>query len=454
MRDTRHSISFNRASTALGLCWLLAIGGCSSESSRLDEVSAMFDTASKDPVQSTNTAQLASATSLKSSVVPAAVAQAAASQQAAKVELRKSLIADRDAAFGPIKVSPAAETQKTEIDKPVIAGENSSWCTSLRETAAANGYILRSPVLTSSYDDQGKAEMALGLSYSNFHRADLLKARAEAECRKYMAQTGLQRLVFTAPQNLTMAGFKAKADAIDREKSELERLRQNVLSHMNGGDINREKATALLMLINQLQAEGQSARSQAARRIGNIVGTDKPARALGNELLRAEQDLDTIDSQIRTSENFDVGAQAIYGQYVDGVPTGTNPNTLGLGGRVTLSMKLGVIDPRRFEHERLAAQAKQSAIRDEGFGPIWQANQLRGSHQRALFGLEESRRDIAKALAEAKHLLATLADVSQPEFTGAKLSARFQVMKLQADQAAVDGSITDIQRNLKQLSSG
>ncbi|MEP6826566.1 MAG: hypothetical protein ABJA10_00680, partial [Aestuariivirga sp.] len=117
-------------------------------------------------------------------------------------------------------------------------------------------------------------------------------------------------------------------------------------------------------------------------------------------------------------------------------------------------MKLGLIDPRRFEHERLASEAKQRAVRDEAGGPIWQVAQLRDSHERAIAGLEQSRREIAKAVAEAKHLLATLADVSQPEFEGAKLNGQFQLLKLRADDAAVAGSLADIRSNIKQLSNG
>ena len=449
MQDTRRFISFSRTSTAIGLCWLLALGGCSGESSRLDDVQTLFETASKDPVQSQNSQQFAAVAVTKPALTPVVISQSVASAPVAQPELRKSVIVDAESMPTPAKVSPVADT--------LVGSENtgqSSWCTSLRETALANGNILRSPILAGSYDNLGKAEMSVGLSYSNFHRADLLQQRAEAECRKYMAQNGLQRLVFAAPQNLTMAGFKAKADAIDGEKFELARLRQNVMSHMAKGDINREKATALLMLIDQLHAEGQSARSQAARRLGNFAGTTKPAKELGVELLRAEQDLDQIDSQIRTSENYDVGVEGLYSEYTNGVPTGASTSTQGFGGKVSFSMKLGVIDPRRFEHERLASEAKQRAIRDEAGGPIWQVAQLRSSHERAIAGLEQSRLEIAKAVAEAKHLMTTLADVSQPEFDGAKLNARYQLLKLRADDAAVVGSLADIRSNIKQLSNG
>ena len=438
MPDTHLPISFNRPIIATALLGLFALGGCSMDSARLDNVRAVFET--------TPAVVAAAPNNVPPTSMPTQVAQA---DMLGKPPLKASVISDSELKSKPAIVLPASDTAMVAAQPA-----ESSWCTSLRESAIANGYILQSPILSSSYDAQGKAEASLLLSYSNFHRAGLLKQRAEAECHKYMAQTALQHLVFTSPQNLTKAGFRAKADAIDAAKFELARLRQNVRSHMDKGDINREKATALLMLIDQLHAEGQSARSQADRRIPSTGQGNKPAHQLGNDLLRAEYDLDQVDSEIRTSENFDVGAQALYSQYTDGTPLGANPNAVGFGGKVTFSMKLGVIDPRRFEHERLATAAKLRAIRDEPGGPISQARELSVSQQHAIAGLEESRSLLIKAAAEAKHLLATLADVQQSEFDGAKLNARFQILKLKSDQAAVEGSLLEIRSNLRSLANG
>ncbi len=438
MPDTHLSTCFNRPIITTALLGLFALGGCSMDSARLDNVRAIFE--------STPAAVAAAPNNLQPTATPTQVAHA---DGVGKPPLKASVISDRELKSKPAIVSPASD-MATVAAEPV----ESSWCTSLRESAIANGYILQSPILSSSYDAQGKAEASLLLSYSNFHRAALLKQRAEAECHKFMAQTALQNLVSASPQNLTKAGFRAKADAIDAEKFELARLRQNVRSHMDKGDINREKATALLMLIDQLHADGQSARSQADRRMPSAGQGDKPAHQLGNDLLRAEYDLDQVDNEIRTYENFDVGAQALYSQYADGTPIGTNPNSVGFGGKVTFSMKLGVIDPRRFEHERLATAAKLRAVRDESAGPISQARELSNSQQQAIAGLEESRRQLIKAAAEAKHLLATLADVQQSEFDGAKLNARFQILKLKSDQAAVEGSLLEIKRNLDTLANG
>ena len=347
-------------------------------------------------------------------------------------------------------VEPASDT----ATPPVGDTAESAWCTNMRERALADSSILRGPRVGGSFDDLGKAEVTIGVHYSDFRKATLVEQHAEAECRKFMAERGLQKLVARSPQNLTSAGFRAKADAIDAERIELERLRQNVISSMNAGNINREKASSMLMLIEQLQADGLSARSQVDRRVDDHAGFAKSARALGTQLLEAERELDAIDSAAREADNVDVEVQANYNQYVNGVPEGTAPSTQGFGGKVSFSMKLGVLNPQLHEHERLATEAKDRAIRTEDGGPIWQAEEMRRNQQRAISALEESQGRIENAMAEARKLLSELSEVSQPEFEAAKFNARYQILKMRADKAAITGSLAEIRANLKHLDNG
>jgi hypothetical protein len=365
-------------------------------------------------------------------------------------KLKPSVVPADSSELRVTHVEPASDQSVPAAER----NEESAWCTALRERALADSSVLRGPRIAGSFDDQGKGEVSLGLNYSDFRKAALVEQRAEAECRKFMAQKGLQKLVASSPQNLTSAGFRAKADAIDAERFELERLRQNVASSMSAGHINHEKATALLVLIEQLRADGLTARSQADRRIDEHGNSKESAQQLGGELLAAERDLDAIDSATRTADNVDLNVQAGYNQFVYVVPEGTGNNTQGFGGKVSFSMKLGVINPRRFEHERLATEAKQRAIRTEDGGPIWQAEEMRLNQQRAISALRESQIRIENAMAETRKLLVALSDVSQPEFEAAKLNARYQLLKMQADKAAVAGSLAQIRTNLKHLNKG
>ncbi len=469
--------SSKKVGAGLAGLMLLVIAGCSSQETRLalSEPPALrpSDTAPAEPSR-LEVAQQAIAekfTAVKVAAVDGFDAvKTTASAGVAKVKstLRSSNGELEYAALGvQSKLKPSvAAAEPTDLrvthvepaaDAPVPRAqqsEESAWCTNMRERALADSTILRGPRVAGSYDDQGKAEVAIGLHYSDFRKAYLVEQRAEAECRKFVAQRGLQKLVAISPQNLTAAGFRAKADTIDAERMELERLRQNVAASLSAGSINHEKATALLMLIEQLRADGLSARSQAARRIDEHGAGSKSAQRLGNELIAAERELDAIDSATRTADNMDVDVQAGYNQYTDGIPIGSSTSNQGFGGKVSFSMKLGVINPRRFEHERLATDAKERAIRTEDGGPIWQAEELRHNQQRAISALQESQGRIENAMAEARKLLAALSDVSQPEFDAAKLNARYQLLKMRADQAAVAGSLAEIRMNLKRLNNG
>jgi hypothetical protein len=466
MLDGPHFTSSRKAGFGVAALIMLAVAGCSANQTRLSEpifppaASAAIEPQPADSglgmikgaaVDGFNSVKVAASSGMGKIKSSFQAGDAKLREVATDLSgrLKPSVVADDSPGLRKTLIEPAADMTSARNNP-----EESAWCNSMRERAQADSTILRGPRVAGSYDDQGKAEISIGLHYSDFRKADLVELRAEAECRKFMAQKGLQKLVASSPQNLTSAGFRARADAIDAERMELARLRQNVVSSLSAGAINREKATALFMLIEQLRADGLSARSQAERRIDDHGRITTTARALGSQLLKAEHELDAIDSATRTADNMDVDVQAGYNEFMAGPPVGANSSSQGFGGRVSFSMKLGVINPRRFEHERLATQAKEQAIQLEDSGPIWQAEEMRRNQTRAIAALEESQSKIENAMTEARKLLATLSDVSQPEFDAARLNARYQLLKLRADKAAVAGSLAEIRSNLRHLSNG
>lgn len=337
-----------------------------------------------------------------------------------------------------IKIIPAA------IEQP-----KSAWCEHLKEDSAVQATILRAPTLNGSMNDKGMTSLGLSLSASNFVKADLAEESALVKCRRYLAETGLQKLIFVSPQNLTAAGYKAKADAIFGQKKEILRLRKSIENSMANGSIDREKATAVALLIDRLLAEASTAKSQADRRLSERVMSNKSASVLSQELLRAEADLDGIDSRMRSADSMDVSVQAGWGD--DVTNNGLNVTDQSFSGKVSFSVKLGALLPQRFEHERLASEAKQRAIKNEEGGSVWQIGVLRRAHERAIAGLEESQVKLDSALQKANHLLAVLATAQQPEFEGARLNARYEIMKLKADRAGIVGSLAEIRTNLGRL---
>ena len=203
--------------------------------------------------------------------------------------------------------------------------------------------------------------------------------------------------------------------------------------------------------MDQYLAEGANAKSQADRRHNEHDMSPKNADVLSQELLRAEADLDHVNSQIRTYENMDVAVQAGYGSTGTFTPGGTTAE--GFTGKVSFSMKLGVADERRFDHERAATQAKLRAMEGEDGGLIWQVGVLKRAHENAIAGLVESQAKLDKAIVESTHLLAILSSVPNPEFESSRLTARYDIMKMMADRAGIVGSIAEIRANLGRLKS-
>ena len=299
---------------------------------------------------------------------------------------------------------------------------NSAWCRYLKEDSAAEASILRSPSLSGNLDDGGKAALSLGVSVSSFTKANLVEEAAKIKCRRYLAETGLQKLAFITPEGLTAAGFRAKSESILERKSELAGLRRLIKTELMRGNIDVEKATSMSVLIDQIIAEGNAAKSQADRRLADEYSQPQGAAILGQDLIKAEAELEDVNSEIRTADAMDVSLSAGWSD--PGIGDGFDAQSGSFSGKVSISLKLGAISPQRFAHERHATEAKLDAIRNQEGGTIWQIQMLRKAHERALDGLSESRTKLDEALDEATKLVTVLSKVQSPEFAGTFIAAK------------------------------
>ncbi len=155
---------------------------------------------------------------------------------------------------------------------------------------------------------------------------------------------------------------------------------------------------------------------------------------------------------LRTADAMDVSLSAGWndGDVRDGFDTTSD----AFSGKVSFSVKLGALAPTRFEHEKLAREAKLKAIQNQEGGSLWQIDLLRRAHERAVAGLEASQVKLDEALAEAAKLVMLLGSQTDTEFAGAIIGARIQVVRLQAERAAVAGSLHEIRQNIKRLKLG
>ncbi len=343
-------------------------------------------------------------------------------------------------------IKPASAVVQT------LTPETSEWCRFVNEDAAAQATILRSPSVSGSMTAKGKTALTMSLSAVGFNRARLIEKAAEVKCRQHLAEDGLQKLVFVSPQGLTAAGFRAKSNAIAKRLKDLAKLRKLVKGELAQGNITVERATSLTVLIDQIVADGKEAKSQADRRLTDGMADPQAAKVLGAELLRTESELDDLNSAFRSSDNMDI---SISGGWNDPDISSSAPTSSdAFSGKVSFSIKLGSIAPQRFRHERLAKEAKLNAIRNQEGGMLWQIDIMRRANERALDGLEASRRKLAEALLEADRLVSISGSQDDPEFSGMRIAARIQRIKLEVERAAIDGSIAEIHANVKRLKLG
>jgi hypothetical protein len=353
-----------------------------------------------------------------------------------------------------IKAEPAPQLKPTIDQTPTITPvaaqppRQPAWCDYLIEDTAAQTTIMRSPRLSASTSDDGKSNVSLGMSLSDLAKARLLEDTAEARCRRYVAESGLQKLIFLSPQELTSAGYRAKYNAVNRRKNDIQVLRRDVAKAMAQGDFDREKATMLMGIADQIFAEAANAKSQADRRSTDFLGQKDHAGLLGRELSRAEADLEDLNSRMRTYDAIDVSVSAGWSD--DITRDDFQIESKGLSGKVSLSMKLGALAPQRFEHEERAKRAKLRAINEEG-GTLWQVNVLRLAHERAIEGLVQSSSKIDNSITEARKLLAALKGVNNPEFAATKVQAKLRLIQLETEKAGVQGSIAEIRSNMARL---
>jgi hypothetical protein len=384
------------------------------------------------------------------------------SPQAPQQDLRLSTIdlAEPGEAADKIEVSdlkpaaaPAAAphvTPAADVPQPPAADElsQSAWCRYLREDSLAESTLLESPTVTGSLDDKGATHVGVGYSLAALEKARLIQQEADIKCRKHLAEFGIQKLLFISPAGLTASGFRGKYLTIEKRRGDIAALQRKIEEELQLGHLDNERAAGLQVRLKEIVADAGVAKSQWQRRLAADFGKTKSAHELGADLIQAEQDLDQVHSRMRSIDSTDL---SLHGSWNDGNIEDGLDTSHGFSGGVRFSMKLGVLAPQRFEHERLASEAKTEAIRDEEGGALWQLDLMRKAHERAIAGLEASVADLDRAIGDTNKFLAGFDGIENPEFSGQVLDAMVQLIKLEGDRTAAAESIGEIRKNLRAL---
>jgi hypothetical protein len=349
-----------------------------------------------------------------------------------------------ETAHAGVEIRPATFSEADD-------SSNSAWCQYLKEDSAAEATILRSPSLNGSMDDSGKLGVSLGVSISSFNKARLVEEAAQAKCRSHIAQEGLQKRAAIAPLGLTAGGYRAKSISILVRKAELAELREQIKYELRRGNITVEKAISLSMLIDEINLEGDVEKLHVSRPTPVVVKAQEASR-FGEDLIRAEAELDAINRKIRTADAVDVSVSAGWNDL--GLRNGFDVQEDSFGGKVSVSFKLGAAAPQRFKYEQRARDAKLKALQEQVNAPDREVTAQRRAQQQALADLTQSQARLNETLADTIKLVKVLGSVSSPEFAGTFIAAKIQVVRLLAEKAAVDGSIDEIRQSMKRSKAG
>jgi hypothetical protein len=86
--------------------------------------------------------------------------------------------------------------------------------------------------------------------------------------------------------------------------------------------------------------------------------------------------------------------------------------------------------------------------------PVGQAAMQQETQQLALVELTQLQAKLSETLSDTTNLVEALGSVRSPEFAGTLIAAKIQVVRLQAEKAAIDGTINEIRQSLNRPNSG
>ena len=412
MSDARH-FSFRSASLkGLLVTLTLVAGGCTTSS--LDNLSLNPAKQKKQPV------------AVAGNKKPTTLAKAASSRPAEAVSTSN--------AFRDDKTSKSIDLQ-------------SAWCRYTDANARAESTILRSPTIAGDINDDGNGGVSISYDFVDLARANLKEETAAAQCRRYKVSSRIARMMLITPQSLTLSGNNAKANYLKGKRKTLVSIKRKVKRHIANGEITAQAGTVLIQLVETVISSEHAARAEALRRAsigkleyGSTAGLDR-------ELEDTERQLQEITRRSRSFEALKVSVSAGYGYQGD---SGIQANS-GYG-KVKLSYRLGAMSPVRRDYEDIAAEARVSALHEKNRGILWQSSEMSSSIARARSGLVAQRRQLIRAMGEARQNADRYVKGYETEMLLPRYKGQIDQIALAAQLRGVDATLADmkhIERNLR-----
>ncbi len=333
---------------------------------------------------------------------------------------------------------------KSRIER--ISNTISPSCRRILAHAGIESTLLRSPTINGSVNSD--QDINIGASYDllDLRRANLKEQLAMVQCARNDAAAKLAQLLVTSNQSLNQAGFQAKAGYLKRARGEIASIKQAISSGLNNGELTVFRANVLRQSIRQLEAEAASAEGEANKRqiVRRIQG--KSYFDLDRRLEETETRIQQLESQMRSADALKFKASVGYAQRGDGSDDITISDDGEMTAKIAVSVRLGAYSPQRFELEDIASDARAASLYEVNNGVLWRSLEAARINKIVVGSLQLQRSKVRSALSAARQSAADGAGSARPDRISAHLKGRIEVVRLTAELAALNATLSDTTR--------
>jgi len=327
-----------------------------------------------------------------------------------------------------------------------ISNTVSASCRRILAEAGIESTMLRSPTVNASVNSD--QDINLGASYDllDLRRANLKEELALSRCTRDDAAAKLTQLLVTSNQSLSQAGYRAKADYLKRSKGKIASVNQAISKALNDGGLTIFRANALRQSLTKLQLDAARAEVEAQKRqiVRNIQGQSYVD--LDRRLEQSETRIQFLESQMRSADAVKLKASVGYAQRGESSDDVTISSEGEVTAKFAVSMRLGAYSPQRFELEDVARDARAASLHETNRGILWRSREAARVNRSVVNGLHKQRKRVRVALSAAKSSVDAGASSYRPELLSAHLRGRIDVIRLSAELAALNATLSDTGR--------
>lgn len=333
----------------------------------------------------------------------------------------------------------------------------SAYCTLTRALAASESALLLSPQLfldsgivnaNDAASSSGGASasspverLTFGLRYSfgNLYRGVVDRQRADADCRRQRAASGLGHFLVENREQASPAALDAKLAVL---RSALPRALETTRALRNAverGHANLEELQACEARLDELEAELAAAEVSRGG-VPSSRSVDLPPDELLAQHRRADAEVATYESRLRQSRALDVALRGGYDRFFSA------RDDLPLFVALNVTINPGWLF--QLGPEREAAAARARFVRSEADGLEQKAELLQARLRAALAAEKRRLGDVGALVADLEGRLRTLESIESERLKRFREASWFEWVRLKAEQEFLRVHTVELARTL------